>query len=193
MSQSERGQVLGGYLERSIASTLQARTTMTRVSTWNTSTCTATRSPLIAACTYAILIDLELGTMDSVRAGPCCTAHSSTRRLTMWPRTVTEGCDCLQSFQLCHFIGGGTASASHPKRRPIDVGLIDYLVKCQIQDALKLTVRELGHWEWLYTTPQDTETIPFRLEVHLLAVSLRMATSSSRGSRSHHLQRCRER
>ena len=27
-------------------------------------------------------------------------------------RMETEGCDCLQSFQLCHFLSGGTASAS---------------------------------------------------------------------------------
>ena len=32
-------------------------------------------------------------------------------------RMEAEGCDCLQEF-------GGTVSASHPKRRPIDAGLM---------------------------------------------------------------------
>ena len=67
-------------------------------------------------------------------------------------RMETEGCDCLKE---------------EADRRGPD----DYLVKCQIQDALKLTARELGHLR-LCTTPQDTETIPFGLEVHLPAVSL---------------------
>ena len=73
---------------------------------------------------YAILVDNEPRTMDSVRAGPFAQSFKSYDFLQDVAKKETEGCDCLQSFQLCHFLGGGTASASHPKRRPIDVGLM---------------------------------------------------------------------
>merc|ERR1712094_148638 len=43
----------------------------------------------------AILMDLEPGTMDSVRAVV---------------RKEAESCDCLQGFQLCHSLGGGTGA-----------------------------------------------------------------------------------
>ena len=73
---------------------------------------------------YPILMDLEPGTMDSVRAGPFEQSFKSYKSLLDVVEKETEGCDCLQSFQLCHFLGGGTASASHPKWKPIGVGLM---------------------------------------------------------------------
>jgi tubulin beta len=79
-------------------------------------------------------MDLEPGTMDSVRAGPfgqtlqTRTTSSSVRPVlvTTGPRATTprvlssstpsstsvrkeaEGCDCLQGFQITHSLGGGT-------------------------------------------------------------------------------------
>ena len=50
----------------------------------------------------AILMDLELGTMDG---------HSGSDNFLIDSvldvvRMEAEGCDCLQSFRLCHFLGG---------------------------------------------------------------------------------------
>ena len=75
----------------------------------------------------AILLDFEPGTKASVRDRKDDSSGSDNFLIDSVlgvVRMETEGCDCLQSFQLCHFLSGGTASASHPKRRPIDVGLM---------------------------------------------------------------------
>ena len=50
----------------------------------------------------AILMDLEPGTTDG---------HSESDNFLMESvldvvRMEAEGCDCLQGFQLCHFLGG---------------------------------------------------------------------------------------
>merc|ERR1711964_221772 len=83
----------------------------------------------------AILMDLEPGTMDSVRAGPFGQlfrpdnfVFGQTGAGNNWAkghytegaelidsvldvvRKEAEGCDCLQGFQLCHSLGGGTGS-----------------------------------------------------------------------------------
>merc|ERR1712159_953825 len=83
----------------------------------------------------AILMDLEPGTMDSVRAGPFCQlsrpdnfVFGQTGAGNNWAkghytegaelidsvldvvRKEAEGCDCLQGFQICHSLGGGTGS-----------------------------------------------------------------------------------
>merc|ERR1712142_690522 len=54
----------------------------------------------------AILVDLEPGTMDSVRSGP----YGNIFRPDNVVRKEAEGCDCLQGFQLTHSLGGGTGS-----------------------------------------------------------------------------------
>ena len=61
-----------------------------------------------------------------------------------------EGCDCLQGFQLCHFLGGGTGSGMRTVLRRCHIRggsrlawLLCCLVKFQIPDVLKLAVREL--------------------------------------------------
>jgi len=72
----------------------------------------------------AVLMDLEPGTMDSVRAGP----FGQLFRPDNWAkghytegaelidsvldvvRKEAEGCDCLQGFQVTHSLGGGTGS-----------------------------------------------------------------------------------
>merc|ERR1711912_14039 len=83
----------------------------------------------------AVLMDLEPGTMDSVRAGPFGQlfrpdnfVFGQTGAGNNWAkghytegaelidsvldvvRKEAEGCDCLQGFQLCHSLGGGTGS-----------------------------------------------------------------------------------
>ena len=83
----------------------------------------------------AILMDLEPGTMDSVRAGPYGQlfrpdnfVFGQTGAGNNWAkghynegaelidsglnviRKEAEGCDCLQGFQITHSIGGGTGS-----------------------------------------------------------------------------------
>merc|ERR1711939_774563 len=83
----------------------------------------------------AILMDLEPGTMDSVRAGPFGQlfrpdnfVFGQTGAGNNWAkghytegaelidsvldvvRKEAESCDCLQGFQLCHSMGGGTGS-----------------------------------------------------------------------------------
>ncbi|CAK0868827.1 unnamed protein product [Prorocentrum cordatum] len=86
----------------------------------------------------AVLMDLEPGTMDSVRAGPfgqlfrpdnfCGGGFGQTGAGNNWAkghytegaelidsvldvvRKEAEGCDCLQGFQMCHSLGGGTGA-----------------------------------------------------------------------------------
>merc|ERR1712000_754972 len=83
----------------------------------------------------AILVDLEPGTMDSVRAGPFGQlfrpdnfVFGQTGAGNNWAkghytegaelidsvldvvRKEAESCDCLQGFQVCHSLGGGTGS-----------------------------------------------------------------------------------
>eukprot|EP00439_Symbiodinium_sp_Y106_P009069 s973_g1.t1 len=89
----------------------------------------------------AVLMDLEPGTMDSVRAGPFGQlfrpdnfvfgqklVSQKTGAGNNWAkghytegaelidsvldvvRKEAEGCDCLQGFQLCHSLGGGTGA-----------------------------------------------------------------------------------
>ncbi|KAF3779232.1 Tubulin beta chain [Nymphaea thermarum] len=83
----------------------------------------------------AILMDLEPGTMDSVRSGPYGQlfrpdnfVFGQTGAGNNWAkghytegaelidavldvvRKEAENCDCLQGFQVCHSLGGGTGS-----------------------------------------------------------------------------------
>ena len=83
----------------------------------------------------AVLVDLEPGTMDSVRSGPYGTLFRPDNFVfgqsgagNNWAkghytegaelvdsvldvvRKEAEGCDCLQGFQLTHSLGGGTGS-----------------------------------------------------------------------------------
>ena len=83
----------------------------------------------------AILMDLEPGTMDSVRSGPYGQifrpdnfVFGQTGAGNNWAkghytegaelidsvldvvRKESESCDCLQGFQVCHSLGGGTGS-----------------------------------------------------------------------------------
>ena len=83
----------------------------------------------------AVLVDLEPGTMDSVRSGPFGQIFRPDNFVfgqsgagNNWAkghytegaelvdsvldvvRKESEGCDCLQGFQLTHSLGGGTGS-----------------------------------------------------------------------------------
>lgn len=83
----------------------------------------------------AVLLDLEPGTMDSVRSGVFGTLFRPDNFIfgqsgagNNWAkghytegaelvdtvldvvRKEAEGCDCLQGFQLAHSLGGGTGS-----------------------------------------------------------------------------------
>ena len=83
----------------------------------------------------AVLVDLEPGTMDSVRSGPFGQIFRPDNFVfgqsgagNNWAkghytegaelvdsvldvvRKESESCDCLQGFQLCHSLGGGTGS-----------------------------------------------------------------------------------
>ena len=97
-----------------------------------------TDSRWLAAGRYvprAILMDLEPGTMDSVRSGPYGQifrpdnfVFGQTGAGNNWAkghytegaelidsvldvvRKESESCDCLQGFQVCHSLGGGTGS-----------------------------------------------------------------------------------
>ncbi|KAE8727692.1 Tubulin beta-1 chain [Hibiscus syriacus] len=53
----------------------------------------------------AVLMDLEPGTMDNIRSG----AELIDFVLDV-VRKEAENCDCLQGFQVCHSLGGGTGS-----------------------------------------------------------------------------------
>ncbi|MCL7045954.1 hypothetical protein MKW94_008644 [Papaver nudicaule] len=73
----------------------------------------------------AVLMDLEPSTMDSVRTGPY-GAIFRPGNFIFWQsgagnnwlidsvldvvRKEAENCDCLQGFQVCHSLGGGTGS-----------------------------------------------------------------------------------
>ena len=83
----------------------------------------------------AVLVDLEPGTMDAVRAGPFGQlfrpdnfVHGQSGAGNNWAkghytegaelvdqvldviRREAEGCDCLQGFQITHSLGGGTGA-----------------------------------------------------------------------------------
>eukprot|EP01104_Vermistella_antarctica_P019799 TRINITY_DN7_c0_g1_i1.p1 TRINITY_DN7_c0_g1~~TRINITY_DN7_c0_g1_i1.p1 ORF type:complete len:456 (-),score=169.03 TRINITY_DN7_c0_g1_i1:181-1548(-) len=83
----------------------------------------------------AVLVDLEPGTMDTIKAGetgklfrPDNYVFGQTGAGNNWAkghytegaelidsvldviRKEAEGCDCLQGFQVCHSLGGGTGS-----------------------------------------------------------------------------------
>ncbi|BGP21530.1 tubulin beta [Rhodotorula toruloides] len=83
----------------------------------------------------AVLVDLEPGTLDVIRAGPLGglfrpdnMVHAQSSAGNNWAkghytegaelvdsvldvvRKEVEGCDCLQGFQLTHSLGGGTGS-----------------------------------------------------------------------------------
>ena len=83
-------------------------------------------------------------------------------------RMEAEGCDCLQGLQLCHFLGGGTGSGMRTllRRWHIRGGsrlawLVTYLVKFQIQDVLKLTVRELD----ILRTVEELSTLNLQIRL----------------------------
>merc|ERR1711942_456502 len=69
----------------------------------------------------AVLVDLEPGTMDSVRSGPFGQIFRPDNFVfgqsgagNNWAKghytEEAESCDCLQGFQLTHSLGGGTGS-----------------------------------------------------------------------------------
>ena len=70
----------------------------------------------------AVLVDLEPGTMDSVRSGPYGQVFRPDNfvfgqsgaelvdSVLDVVRKESESCDCLQGFQLTHSLGGGTGS-----------------------------------------------------------------------------------
>ena len=58
----------------------------------------------------AFLMDLEPGHMDSVRVGPFGQPFRLYKSVLDVVQKEAEGCDCLQSFQLCHSLNGGTGS-----------------------------------------------------------------------------------
>ncbi|URD99074.1 hypothetical protein MUK42_37226 [Musa troglodytarum] len=69
----------------------------------------------------AVLMDLEPGTMDSVRSGPPAPVTTGLKghytegaelidAVLDVVRKEAENCDCLQGFQVCHSLGGGTGS-----------------------------------------------------------------------------------
>eukprot|EP00069_Balaena_mysticetus_P010767 bmy_06911T0 len=68
----------------------------------------------------AVLVDLEPGTMDSVRSGPFGQIFRPDNFVFEGAELVdavldvvrkeAESCDCLQGFQLTHSLGGGTGS-----------------------------------------------------------------------------------
>ncbi|RVW42564.1 Tubulin beta-6 chain [Vitis vinifera] len=53
----------------------------------------------------AVLMDLEPGTMDSIRSGPYGQIFRPDNFVL-----EAENCDCMQGFQVCHSLGGGTGS-----------------------------------------------------------------------------------
>merc|ERR1711968_376368 len=118
----------------STVSTLPVPTTVTPTSSWiiNVYYNEATGGRYVPR---AILMDLEPGTMDSVRAGPFGQlfrpdnfVFGQTGAGNNWAkghytegaelidsvldvvRKEAESCDCLQGFQLTHSLGGGTGA-----------------------------------------------------------------------------------
>ncbi|KAG5854138.1 hypothetical protein ANANG_G00034380 [Anguilla anguilla] len=120
-----------------MASTPQGHTTVTVTCSWTGSACTTMR-PQVRSGKFvprAILVDLEPGTMDSVRSGPFGQIFRPDNFVfgqsgagNNWAkghytegaelvdsvldvvRKEAESCDCLQGFQLTHSLGGGTGS-----------------------------------------------------------------------------------
>merc|ERR1712216_828310 len=95
-----------------------------------------------------ILMDLEPGTMDSVRSGPFGQIFRPDNFVfgqsgagNNWAkghytegaelidavldvvRKEAEGCDCLQGFTMTHSLGGGTGSGMGTLRLPLAQGL----------------------------------------------------------------------
>ena len=135
-----------------MASALRENTWARRTFSWNASASTSTKpsevrrnnfvAAAVATCVRAgryvprsILMDLEPGTMDSVRSGPYGNifrpdnfVFGQTGAGNNWAkghytegaelidsvldvvRKESEGCECLQGFQVCHSLGGGTGS-----------------------------------------------------------------------------------
>ncbi|THH32742.1 hypothetical protein EUX98_g1426 [Antrodiella citrinella] len=60
----------------------------------------------------AVLVDLEPGTMDSVRSGPLDYTEGAelVDAVLDVVRKEAEGTDCLQGFQITHSLGGGTGA-----------------------------------------------------------------------------------
>ncbi|KAH7837558.1 hypothetical protein Vadar_015167 [Vaccinium darrowii] len=96
----------------------------------------------------AVLMDLEPGTMDSVRSGPFGQIFRPDNFVfgqsgagNNWAkghytegaelidsvldvvRKEAENCDCLQGFQVCHSLGGGTGSVSDTVVEPYNATL----------------------------------------------------------------------
>eukprot|EP00731_Ephydatia_muelleri_P036845 Em0337g5a len=108
----------------------------TQTFSWNELTFTTTKRREAKYVPRAVLVDLEPGTMDSVRSGPygqlfrpdnfvirpkrCGRNNWAKGHYTEGAELVdavldvvrkeAEGCDCLQGFQLTHSLGGGTGS-----------------------------------------------------------------------------------
>ncbi|CAE8603670.1 unnamed protein product [Polarella glacialis] len=90
----------------------------------------------------AILMDLEPGAMDSVRAGPFGQLFRPDNfgHYTEGAELIdsvldvvckeAEGCDCLQGFQMCHSLGGGTGSGIFVAVRVIFYSFVAGFVVC---------------------------------------------------------------
>merc|ERR1711964_267981 len=118
----------------STASTPPVPTTVTPTSSWSASTCTTTRPPAAATCPVpsswtSSPVPWTLSVLVPSVSSSAPTTLSSGRPVpvTTGPRVYTEGaelidsvldvvrkeaesCDCLQGFQLCHSLGGGTGA-----------------------------------------------------------------------------------
>ena len=110
------------------------------------------------------------------RQRPCAELIDSVLDVV---RIEAEGCDCLQGFQLCHFLGGGTGSGGRTLLRRCHirggsrlVWPVTYLVRFQIVDVLKLTVREF-----------DILRIVVELSTLNLQIRLKFRARQSRASR----------
>jgi tubulin beta len=133
----------------------------------------------------AILMDLEPGTMDSVRAGPYGQlfrpdnfVFGQTGAGNNWAkghytegaelidsvldvvRKEAEGCDCLQGFQVAHSLGGGTGSGMGT--------LLISKVREEYQDRIIETFS-------IFPSPKVSDTVvePYNatLSIHLLVDS----------------------
>ncbi|PQQ19354.1 Tubulin beta-5 chain [Prunus yedoensis var. nudiflora] len=118
----------------------------------------------------AVLMDLEPGTMDSVRTGPYGQIFRPDNFVfgqsgagNNWAkghytegaelidavldvvRKEAENCDCLQGFQVCHSLGGGTGSGmgtlliskireEYPDRMMLTFSLVENADECMVLD-----------------------------------------------------------
>ena len=140
----------------------------------------------------AILMDLEPGTMDSVRAGPYGQlfrpdnfVFGQTGAGNNWAkghytegaelidsvldvvRKEAEGCDCLQGFQITHSLGGGTGSGMGTLIELLKLSLFSHHQKSLIQSLNHIMLL----FQSIFLLTQLTKSKLLIMKLYMISVS----------------------